>query len=232
MAEMTNFEFLGSNKNVTKVEVSIDGGLTYGILFSKQEAVEYRLVPTMAIEDYTNMWIYEHDASNEDYDFSINVEWTLFADNIIVTTGTATFGPFGRPATGDTISRTEQLSIEYNGKTYTTNIQFIITNSSSDVDTSATLTVYSSDGSSATATYENSAVLYVGSIYSNGNQYVHSFHGTYDYISNNETVYDQYWSCSTETSMFPDGGSAYDVTIGEVSVNGLTVYITADLHDM
>ena len=91
MAEITNFEIAGSAKTITKVEASIDDGVTYGTVW---EAVEhtYTLVPVGAadgaglINDINgdgSVYKIDYTATYEDIDryyFSMPVLYKLYED--------------------------------------------------------------------------------------------------------------------------------------------------------
>lgn len=54
MANITNFEFIEDEKIVSRVEVSLDGGITYGVLW--EELIDSDMDKTVIVQDgeYTN----------------------------------------------------------------------------------------------------------------------------------------------------------------------------------
>jgi len=89
MAEITNFEIVGSNKSIAKVEASLDNGRTYGTIW---EAVQhtYTLVPTEAtdVNGDGTQYALEYTATVENIDnyWNIYTPFVLYEDGVEVDT--------------------------------------------------------------------------------------------------------------------------------------------------
>ena len=234
MSLISKFECLNSNKTLMKVEASLDGGSTFGVIYdATNDQAIYKLIPNNnSGEEYTDNWIVDYIGLWEDtnQDITFPIEWTLYRNDEPVATGTSYVGPFSCPAYESTNTGVSgNLYANYNGKTYSTGLYLNITNSYIE----PRLTVYyGSDSITTTKSNPYNEALKIDDVYSGGHMYSQSFSGTYDYVSNDYSVYGEYWSVSTSIDNFPVlEGCSEGQTLGEVSCNGLSVSIIADCYD-